>query len=191
MLKDLNNEFCSRFTDELLLGDKKAKAIGSTLIKNHATLDAFIGEGDKHFFKYSMLGHIYLFTLIILDEVMKKTNVTPIIDQSAIIEERLSRPALYRRLALFSGEISALKLVAAARSTIEKFKNDSKMGGFVNLMEWSCKKVDINNPIQRMPEVQDYHTYGQFYNFNMINLKIIIMTMICLCQIYQYRWQSQ
>jgi len=47
-----------------------------------------IGEGNKHFFKYSMLGHIYLYTIIMMEEVIRETNVIPIIDQNAVIEEK-------------------------------------------------------------------------------------------------------
>jgi hypothetical protein len=42
ILKDLNNEFCTRFVDELLLSDKKAKAIGNPSINSRATLRASI-----------------------------------------------------------------------------------------------------------------------------------------------------
>jgi hypothetical protein len=98
ILKDLNNEFCARFVDALLLTTKKAKAIGNPLINSRATLGALIGEGNKHFFKYSMMGHIHLFTLILMEEVVEESNVITIINQNAAIEERLSRPALYRRI---------------------------------------------------------------------------------------------
>jgi len=71
MLRDLNNEFCSRFTDDLLLMDKRAKAIGSRDIRNHSSLNAIVGEGNGHFFKYSLLGHVYLLARSIFEEAHK------------------------------------------------------------------------------------------------------------------------
>ena len=60
MLRDLNQEFASRFTDELMLRDQYAKAIASPKITTRATLGASIGEGNAHFVKYSLFGRIYL-----------------------------------------------------------------------------------------------------------------------------------
>jgi hypothetical protein len=68
MLRDLQNEFCSRFTDELQGTDKHAKPIGDPNIANRAKLGAHIGEGNKHFQKYSMTGKVYL---ILLKYLMK------------------------------------------------------------------------------------------------------------------------
>jgi len=46
ILRDLKYEFCSRLIDELLLQDKKAKAMGSPCILTCATMGACIGEGN-------------------------------------------------------------------------------------------------------------------------------------------------
>ena len=100
MLYDLNNEFCSRFVSELLLCDKNAKAIGSPHIITRYKLGAFIGEGNAHFFKYSMLGHVYLFLLIIMEEAIKETSENPAPDKA--IEGILSRRIIYERLNLRS-----------------------------------------------------------------------------------------
>jgi len=55
MLRDLDNEFCSRFIDELLLNDKKAKAIGNSHILTCTKMGACIGEGHLHFFNTPFL----------------------------------------------------------------------------------------------------------------------------------------
>ena len=47
MLKDLKYEFAARFTDELLVKDKWAKAIGNTNISSRASMNAIIGEGNS------------------------------------------------------------------------------------------------------------------------------------------------
>jgi hypothetical protein len=114
ILRDLNNKFCARFAIELLLCDKKAKAIGSNNITTRASLGAIIGEGNCQFFKYSMIGHIYLFTLIIMEKSCKNIPEIDTIQHNIALEEVLSRPILYRQLALFPGEISALKLALNA-----------------------------------------------------------------------------
>jgi hypothetical protein len=80
------------------------------------------------------------------------------LDQNAVIEEKLSRPALYRRIPIFQGEVSAVKLATTARITLEKFKNDYKIGGFCNLVEWRCKKDEMEMFFQQKPEIQDYQT---------------------------------
>jgi hypothetical protein len=60
ILRDLNYELLARLTDELLLNDKNAMAITSTKCLTRARWNAHIGEDNIHFFKYSILGHIYL-----------------------------------------------------------------------------------------------------------------------------------
>jgi len=49
ILRDLNQEFAARIANELLLSDKKVKALGSNNILNRAKLGALIGEGNGHF----------------------------------------------------------------------------------------------------------------------------------------------
>jgi hypothetical protein len=149
ILRDLNNKFCARFAIELLLCDKKAKAIGSNNITTRASLGAIIGEGNCQFFKYSMIGHIYLFTLIIMEKSCKNIPEIDTIQHNIALEEVLSRPILYRQLALFPGEILALKLALNARGAIEKFKNDYKCSGSYNLIEWRTSKAILeSNHIQ-------------------------------------------
>jgi hypothetical protein len=56
MLRDLNSEFCSRFVDELVIGDSTSRAIGNPHIKNRAKLGACSGLGNGNFIKYSLTG---------------------------------------------------------------------------------------------------------------------------------------
>ncbi len=124
---------CARFVDNLLLKDKKVKVIGSPDTTNSATLSAIIGEGNL--LKYSLLWHIYLLIQILFEEVTHNRISSCELSRSRAIEEKVSRPAIYRQLAMFSGEILPVKLVATARITIEKYNNDYKLFGFYNWME--------------------------------------------------------
>ena len=72
ILRDLNHELCSRFVDELLLKDRNAKAIVNLQIKTRSNMNACLGEGNQHFHKYSLVGHIYIVIQIILEEARKK-----------------------------------------------------------------------------------------------------------------------
>jgi len=90
MLRDLNNEFCARYADELLSCNNKAKALGSQYITTRASLEAIIGEGNRHFLKYTMLGHIYLFVLIIMEEACKNIPEIGTIQHNIALEELLS-----------------------------------------------------------------------------------------------------
>jgi hypothetical protein len=42
----------------------------------------------------------------------------------------------------------AIKLAATARITLEKVKNDYKISGFSRLVEWRCKKDEMEMNIQ-------------------------------------------
>ncbi len=114
VLKDLDEEFCSRFVDDLMLVDKKVKAIENPMINTHASLGACIGEGNKHLFKYSILGHVHLMIRILLEEILIESNTIAVVDQNAFLEDKLSRPTTYKNRVLFPAEISALKLAAIA-----------------------------------------------------------------------------
>jgi len=61
-----------------------------------------------------------------------------------------------RQLALFPGEISALKLASNARRTIEKFKNDYKCSGFYNLIEWRTSKAFLESQHVQSPLSGEY-----------------------------------
>jgi hypothetical protein len=70
ILRNLDYELCSRITDELMLKNKLAKAIGDPTITNRASLSAYVGDGNRHFYKYSMLGHFYLLIQVIIEEAL-------------------------------------------------------------------------------------------------------------------------
>jgi hypothetical protein len=71
VLRDLNQELCARFTNELLIRDKNATSLASTHITTRASLGAYIGEGNTHFYKYSLLSQVYLLIQVILEEAKK------------------------------------------------------------------------------------------------------------------------
>jgi hypothetical protein len=121
-----------------------------------ATLGACIGEGNSHFFKYSLLGHVYLLILIIIEEACKDLPIHNGTLQSMLFEEKLSRNTIYKQLALFPKEISAYKLSASAREAFRKFKNDYKISSFFHLIEWriSTSALESTNPVY--PQACDY-----------------------------------
>jgi len=141
MLRDLNCEFGSRFVDELLLKNRNAKALATPLITTRASMGAHIGEGNCHLAKYSLLAHIYILLQVTIEEVQKMALATDADNISTNFEEMLSRPATYNRIKCFPNEISPIKLATAARNCFQKYKNDYKIGSFINLVEWRCKKA--------------------------------------------------
>lgn len=160
MLRDLEYEFCSRFADELLLQDRNAKAIGSPLITSRAKLGAFIGEGNKNFFQYSALGHVYLLLRILFAEIINKVraaDATLSEDQinTAVIQQ-LSRRDTYDNYKLFPGEISASKLTSTACRTLLKFKIDYKVCSFYNLAEWRSYKDAAQSRFTQRPSPADF-----------------------------------
>jgi len=165
LLKDLKYEFPARLTDEVLAKDKWAKAIGNTDISSRASMNAIIGEGNIHFEKYSAIGHVYLFILIIIEEALKDTNGLCRDRINAALEENLGRPSIYRQIAIFSGEISPIKLATAARDAIRKFKNDYKLVGFYNIIEWRRSKRDAESNILITPRPDQYKTLIGQNNF--------------------------
>ena len=60
MLRDLNQEFISRFSDELLLRDRHAHSIGSLGVSGRQHLGACIGDGNPRFYNYSLFGRYFL-----------------------------------------------------------------------------------------------------------------------------------
>ena len=72
------------------------------------------------------------------------------------IEILLSRKPIYTRLKAFPKEISAVHLATTARTCLTKFRNDFKIGGFHNLLEWRCS-IDAQEDTQTYkPDPQDY-----------------------------------
>jgi len=158
MLRDLNKEYVARFTDNLLLLDKKVKLLGGQLVKNRATLGPTLGDGTKNCYKYSLLGQIYLFSSILIEEIEKETEVIIIQNRNAAIEQRLTRPAYYKQTGIFSGMIAPTKLAACARKTLLQFKNDYKIASFCRLIEWRCRKDAIHLPHPSQPTYDEYRT---------------------------------
>jgi hypothetical protein len=77
MLRNLEQELCSRLADELALMDKNAKALGNKEISNQAMLNACLGKGNHHFYKYSIFGHVYLLLQVIIEEITLETSNEP------------------------------------------------------------------------------------------------------------------
>jgi hypothetical protein len=156
LLRDLNHEFTSRFSDNLALLDKKVKTIGSTLIANRANLGATIGEGNKHIHKYSMLGHVYLLAQIAIEEITRGYECILHTNQNAVFQEKLMKPISYKQLNLFNGEISPNKLAATARKTIKQFNNDYRLCSFCYLVEWRARKEMVEMACCQTPQPEEY-----------------------------------
>jgi hypothetical protein len=105
-------------------------------------LNAHIGIVNKHFFKYSILGHVYMLVQVLLEEAKKLAIRTLENSIDNKIEEILTRPSFYSQLNCFPKEIVAQKLVNCAKRCLKKYKNDYKIGSFNNLVEWRrrCRK---------------------------------------------------
>ncbi len=158
MLRDLNKEFMSRFADELSLCDRNAHALACHNGPNRSQLSAIIGEGNCHFYKYSLLGHYYLFLLIIFDEITQNMHAHAEETRNAMVEDIISRPSTYSRLALFTKEISAHRLASTARTALTKYKNDYKICSFYRLVEWRLPKHQIKFISTPTPHPNDFKT---------------------------------
>jgi hypothetical protein len=86
--------------------------------------------------KHSMLGHLYLFSQIALEEITRTSECILHTDQNTVIQEKLSKPKSFKQLDLFTGEVSPSKLAATARKTIRQFNNDYRLCSFCYLVEW-------------------------------------------------------
>jgi hypothetical protein len=75
---------------------------------------------------------------------------------NATLEENLGRPSIYRQIAIFSGEISPIKLATAARDAMRKFRNDYKLVGFYNIIEWRRSKRDAESNVLIIPRLDQY-----------------------------------
>jgi len=130
------------------------------LIATRAKLGAYIGNGNRNFFQYSALGHVYLLLRTLIAHVIAKTctqDTTPDDDSCNVaILQQLSHRETYEKFKLFPGEISAAKLAATACSTLEKFKRDYKACSFYNLTEWRSYKDAISSRFIQCPRPSDY-----------------------------------
>jgi len=75
-----------------------------------------------------------------LKQIVDQLDNGVIINQSVMIEEELTKPITYKRMSLFSREISPSKLAACARLSIQQFRNDYKISSFYSLVEWRSKR---------------------------------------------------
>jgi hypothetical protein len=158
ILRDLNYELLARLTDELLLNDKNAKTIASTKFLSRTRRNSHIGEDSIHFFKYSILGHIYLLLQVQIEEAKKLVLDSRDNLLNYRFEQVLYRPSFYTQVNCFSKEISPHKLAYCVKTCIKKFKDDYKLGSFYNLMEWRCQKNDLEKNMCQHPHQQDYRS---------------------------------
>jgi hypothetical protein len=135
MLRNLDFEFESRFTDELLLFDKQAKVLGSPKTVSRAKLGPVIGLGSSQLTKYSMAGRVSLLISVLFQESILEISRTeyPNIESFVCL---LTWPGFYKKLDLFPQEFSALRLVLIAKETFQKFDSDYRIASFCNLLEW-------------------------------------------------------
>jgi hypothetical protein len=156
ILRDLTHEFCARFTDELLLADRNAKAIASRQITTRATLGACLREGNAHFFKYSLLGHVYILLNVILEEAKKHVLIIEDGHRDTRFEDILTRPVFYHQLNCFPKEISAVRLANTAKRCFSKYRHDYEIGSFKNMMEWRCCLTDLDHDQLQEVKICDF-----------------------------------
>jgi hypothetical protein len=121
MLRNLEQELCSRLADELALMDKNAKALGNKEISNQAMLNACLGKGNHHFYKYSIFGHVYLLLQVIIEEITLETSNEPNErERNRSFENMLSSPYTFSRFNCFPKEISPARLATPARECIKR-----------------------------------------------------------------------
>jgi len=101
MLRDLNQEACARFADELRLGDHVAKTVCSPNILGRRKLGVCFGEGNRRFYKYSIPGHVYSLLIALLKDIRRNVLTPSSTNQNIIIDDQLSRPRIYRQHDLF------------------------------------------------------------------------------------------
>jgi hypothetical protein len=110
MLRDLDEELCARIVEEHLLGDQLARSVGDPNTPGRAKLGAFIGEGCKRFYRYSIIGHVYLFLKALIDDTSRNIMTMHRTGLNAILSDKLSRPGIYKEANLFPKEISPIRL---------------------------------------------------------------------------------
>ncbi len=128
-------------------------------------------RGNENLFEYLIVGHIYYILIkLILKEIKKavlQANDNQLNDRfkeandnqfNDRFKEMVMRSMIYNRLNCFPKEILAIKLANTARSCIAKYKNDYKIGSFINLAEWRASKFDVINQQHITPQPQDFRT---------------------------------
>jgi hypothetical protein len=76
-----------------------------------------------------------------MEEVVRDMTLKGATLNNANIEEKLTKQSLYKQLALFSRDISSVKLALTAGKAFEKYKNDYMLCSFYNLMEWRISRA--------------------------------------------------
>jgi hypothetical protein len=94
ILCNLDNEFMARYTDELLLADKDAKAIGSFTLTTRAKMSPIIGSENNNFSKYSMVSHIGLLTYGTIQEAIRSMPIVAL-DNSAF-KNIIIKPSIHK-----------------------------------------------------------------------------------------------
>ncbi len=135
LLRNLNEELCSRFAEEIMMKDRLSKALGSLQYTNRASLGAYIGVGNKHLYKYSIFGHVYILLHAIIEEAKNRVSNPDDRHISNQVQKILTQNNIYLQLKCFPKEISNTRLSQAARDCFKKFTNDYKWGSFINLSE--------------------------------------------------------
>jgi len=116
-----------------------------TLISSHALKWGHVLE---RFDKYTLSGHVYILSNVILEEGKNQYHYI-VHTRQKNLEETLSRRDC------FPNEISPIKLASSARMCIKKYKNNYKIDSFCNLAEWRCRKLDVDSLTSYVPNQQD------------------------------------
>ena len=115
-------ECASRFINVLLLNDRNAKALESSLISGRAQLNTCNGDGNTNFFKYSSFGQDF--------GRSQKYFMANYGDLNAVaFQNLLSWPSHYASVISCPKEISSIALTSTARTRFNKFKKDCRIGG--------------------------------------------------------------
>ena len=126
MLRNLDNEFVSRYLNELALCDRYAKAIGDPTINGRAIKS------------HSMTYRIGLLISTKVQEAMHIISNTP--DDNQAFKDIICREAFHKQLNLFNNEFSPIRLQLIAKETLRKFNQDYNISSFIHLVEWRRPK---------------------------------------------------
>lgn len=108
MLRNLEHEFTARYTDELLLLCQHAKTLAEPKLAARAKLSPII-NGNRHFVKYTLVGHIGLLLAVTVQEVIRQ--ISPREATNAEFEKLITSRPFHEKLNLFPDEISPSRLV--------------------------------------------------------------------------------
>ena len=156
LLRNLDNEFTSRYLDELAPFDKHAKVIGDPTITARAKLSPLFKEANRHFSEYSMTGQIGLLIGITVQEAMRK--MPSALPENQAFGNTICSHDFHKQLKAFPAEISPIRLQLIAKETIRKFNHDYSTGSFINLLEWRRRKDTHQSLSQSKIEDNAYAT---------------------------------